>query len=474
MFSPGELAKHTGGKLLNRENRAIKGFSIDTRTLSEGDFFVPVAGTETDGHYFLREAFNEGASGAFVRSEDYLEEDFANIVLVEDTEKALLDAASSYRNQFDIPIVGITGSWGKTTTKELLHSILSLTGSVHKSPGNYNTEYGLPLALLEMDEISDYGVFELGLQYPGDVGKLSEILSPTHGIITGAGKVHLEHFQDVGEIVEEKLKLTEGMDPGSTLIVNGDVAPLTRKAAQKKRYNLIRYGLNSPNNTYLAGNLTLGELAGLSFSLFKKTGSGEKSKTNSLCRLESGLHSRANAYNVLASASLAREMGISLKKIKKGAKIEPIDQRLNLVDFSGGTVIDDTYNANPAATRNALEFISELDMSGDKFFVFGDMMELGNEAPRCHRDLAYYVQSAGVKRLLGLGKFSKKLVFELSTGLTGGPTGADWFNSREALKERLGTLIQGRDNAVLVKGSRDMEMEEFVSFLRDDYFSSVE
>ncbi|MCF7876194.1 UDP-N-acetylmuramoyl-tripeptide--D-alanyl-D-alanine ligase [Candidatus Bipolaricaulota bacterium] len=474
MFSPGELAKHTEGKLLNQENRAIEGFSIDTRTLSEGDFFVPVSGSETDGHYFLREAFNEGASGAFVRSEEYLDEDFANIVLVEDTEKALLDAASSYRTQFDIPIVGITGSWGKTTTKELLHSILSLTGSVHKSPGNYNTEYGLPLALLEMDETSDYGVFELGLQYPGDVGKLSEVLSPTHGVITGAGKVHLEHFQDVGEIVEEKLQLTEGMDPGSTLIVNGDVGPLTRKAAQKKGYDLIKYGVNSPKNTYLAGNLTLGELTGLSFSLIRKTGYGEKSNTNSLCRLESGLHSRANVYNVLASGSLALEMGTRLEKIRKGVKIEPIEQRLSLVCFSGGTVIDDTYNANPAATRNALEFLSELDVSGDKFFVFGDMMELGNEAPRCHKDLASYVQSAGVKRLLGLGKFTKKLVFEINTGVTGGPTGADWFNSREALKERLGTLIQGRDNAVLVKGSRDMEMEEFVSFLRDGFVNSVD
>jgi len=468
MFGPGELAEATQGRLFNCEDQKISGFSIDSRTLDEGEFFIPLPGSSTDGHYFLDEAFRKGAIGAFVSSEDYLSDEFENLILVEDTEKALLQAAAAYRKNFEIPIIGVTGSWGKTTSKELLASILSRTGSVHRSPGNYNTEYGLPLALLEMPETTDYGVFELGLQYPDDVGKLSKVLSPTHGLITGVGKAHLEHFRGVEEIAREKLKLTEGMEEGSVLIINGDAGPLV-EAAEKVGALCIKYGLRSSENAYSATKLEASNLAGLSFSLKKLPGPGKGCNPTNL-RLESGLHSRANVYNVLAAASLALEMGVSAEAVKQGVKISPLPQRLETKPFPGGTVIDDTYNANPAATRNALAFLSGLNVEGDKFFVMGDMMELGRESATYHEDLAPYVRSAGVQRTLGLGKFTKQLVFELNKGgSSAGATAADWFREKSKLKNELASLIRDRGNAVLVKGSRDMKMEEIVQFLLEEY-----
>ncbi len=468
MLTVKELAEATGGKLIKPDPLEVRGFSIDSRSLSEGDFFIPLSGSRTDGHHFLGEAFEKGASGAFVRSKNYVESDFFNIILVEDTEAALLRAARSYRSRFDIPIVGVTGSWGKTTTKELIASVLSRSGEVHKAPGNYNTEYGLPLSFLEMEEGVDYGVYELGLQYPGDVETLSEVLSPTIGLITGVGKVHAENFKSVEDIAEEKLKLAKGMEPGSKILINGDSEPLRDEVRDILGYEFIEYGVEETGRSYYATDIEIKGTEGLAFLLNRATNSRtlDDHSGDFPLLLESSLASRAKVNNIIGASAITLEMETSLSDVKEGVQIKPLPQRLNPISFSGGILIDDTYNANPSATVNALELLVEIKSVENKFFVFGDMKELGENSPKYHRDLAPHIIRAGIDRLLAIGKFTKALVNELETlSSKSGSVCGEWFESREDLKSRLGELILGDDNLVLVKGSRSMKMEDFVDFL---------
>ncbi|MCF7890633.1 UDP-N-acetylmuramoyl-tripeptide--D-alanyl-D-alanine ligase [Candidatus Bipolaricaulota bacterium] len=457
--------------MIGFEPREIKGFSIDSRSLTGGDFFIPLPGSRTDGHRFLEEVFEKGASGAFVRSRDYIEPDFFNVILVDDTEEALLQAAEYYRSKFNVPLAGVTGSWGKTTAKELIASILSNSGMVHKTPGNYNTEYGLPLSLLEMEEGVDYGVFELGLQYPGDVGRLSEILSPTIGLITGVGKAHRENFQSVEEIAKEKLKLTKGMEPGSKVLINGDSGTLRAAASGEPDYDFLEYGTKIPDRSYFATDVTIRGTRGVAFQLNGSRIEPALDDEYSEFRLslESGLNSMANVSNITGASAITLEMGISPSDVKKGVDISPLPQRLNPIDFPGGVVIDDTYNANPDATINALELIGDIDFAERKIFVFGDMKELGENSPGYHRELAPHIVKAGINRLLAIGEFTGALVKELgSESKKGGVVAAEWFESGADLKRRLDELTMGQDNLILVKGSRSMEMEKFVSYLVDD------
>ncbi|MFW6104497.1 MAG: UDP-N-acetylmuramoyl-tripeptide--D-alanyl-D-alanine ligase [Candidatus Bipolaricaulota bacterium] len=468
-----EITRSTGGTLCQPRDREVRGYSIDTRTINEGDFFIPLPGSRTDGHKFLDEAFAKGASGAIANSRNYLSDDCYNLVVVDDTEEALLQMAKFYRNSFHIPTIGVTGSWGKTTTKELISSILSIEGSVHKSPGNYNTEYGLPLAILETDEEVEFAVFELGLQYPGDLETLSQVLSPTHGLITGAGKVHLGNFSGVDEVASEKLKITKGMERNSKILINGDSSPLHRKSGGIPGFNFIEYGLeNETRCKYYASDVKVLGTAGLKFSLNRSsTAEGLLNDDIFPLPLETELNSAANVYNVLAAASLALELDVESSSVKQGVHLEPLPQRMQPKSFPRGTIIDDTYNANPAATRNALEYLSTLEAADKKIFVFGDMMELGDEALRLHRNLANSVMGAGLDRVLAVGEFTRALVEELNKkgdNSVSCPM-AEWFKSKESLVSKLRRVLEGEDNLVLVKGSRGMEMERVVDFLTSDY-----
>lgn len=472
MLSVGEITRSTGGELCHPGDQEVKGFSIDTRTINEGDFFIPLPGSRTDGHKFLDEAFAKGASGAMANSRNYLSGDYHNLVAVDDTEEALLQMAKFYRNSFHIPTIGVTGSWGKTTTKDLIFSILSVEGSVHKSPGNYNTEYGLPLAILEMNEEVKFAVFELGLQYPGDLETLSHVLLPTHGLITGAGRAHLEHFSGIGEVASEKLKIRKGMERDSKILINGDSSPLHKKSRNIPRFNFIEYGVESEGRCkYYASDVRNKGTDGLEFSLNRSTEEDSSNRDIFPLALETELISAANVYNVLAAASMALELDVNSLSVKQGVRIEPLSQRIQPKSFPGGTIIDDTYNANPAATRNALDYFSTLEANDKKIFVFGDMMELGDEVLRLHRNLANSVRVAGVDSILAVGECTGALVEELNkdSGNSDSRPVAEWFESKERLVSKLGRVLEGEDNLVLVKGSRGMEMEKVVDFLTSDF-----
>ncbi len=464
MLNLEEICEATEGEIFNKKGIEVRGFSIDTRTISEGDVFVPLSGSRTDGHKFIEEAYEKGAVASLAESEEYLEESPFNLVVVDDTERALLDMAHYYRSSFRIPIIGVTGSWGKTTTKELIASMLSTLGTVHKSPGNYNTEFGLPLALLEMEQGVDYAVFELGLQYPGDVEKLSKVLKPTLGLITGVGKVHLGNFSGIREIAREKLGIIAGMDREAKLVIGGDYPVLLEEANKQVDLETILFGTSSEVNlNYRGQEIQIKGTRGIEVTVNSDVCPG-----SSLFpfRLESKLNSRGNALNLLGAVAVALELGLDPRNLKSRQKVEPIDQRLQPVETPYGTVINDTYNANPRATKNALNYLKRIEPSGQKVFVFGDMMELGEEADELHGNLAGPVREAGVDSVYSVGEYTGALVERLNrTNETEKEVEAKWFKSKSELTSHLKERLNGDDNLLLVKGSREMKMEKIVSSL---------
>ncbi|MFW6049154.1 MAG: UDP-N-acetylmuramoyl-tripeptide--D-alanyl-D-alanine ligase [Candidatus Bipolaricaulota bacterium] len=466
MLSLQDIAHTTGGDWHNQERSEITGFSIDSRTISPGEFFITLPGERTDGEDHLEEAYSRGASGALVNS-NLGDDRFPNLIGVSDRKSGLLNMATYYRTRFSITIVGITGSWGKTTTKEVIGSILSTVGVTHKSPGNFNTEYGLPLSLLNMDEDVDFGVFELGLQYPGDIGTLSKVLKPTIGLITGIGRVHLQNFRGRKHLAREKFRLAEGMEEGSTVLINedSDLVDVHRLSNQLSDKRIVPYSVEGAGMArYRAREIDLMGLNGLSFTLRERGGGHEP------LRLKSHLLSKANVFNVLAGASVGLELGIGRRKVVAGVDIAPLPQRLQPIKFAGGTVLNDSYNANPSAIKNALHLLSTLETSGIKVVALGDMLELEPRAKQLHAGLATDVLASGADLLLGTGQNVKSLCDKLSSMNVGRKDldslpDTKWFRSKAKLQEHLGRSLEGDDNLVLVKGSRGMEMEKVVNYL---------
>lgn len=454
MFSIEEIASSAGGSLRNPRGLEVGGFSIDSRSLSEGDFFIALPGEETDGHLFLDEAFEKGASGALIHRTESVSDSYPNLVVVEDTERALRKIAKVYRSRFDIPIIGVTGSWGKTSTKTLIQSILSVKNRAYCSPGNYNTEYGLPLALLEMPRETDFGIFELGVQYPGDMEKLCRILSPTNGIVTGVGHVHGENFDGIDHIAREKCKIGDCIPEDSFLVLNGDCERLTE--IEGDSLSLIYY--NFRKRSYSDYWIDAYRCLGLDGSKFSVCGSSGCTK------LRVNLLGRGNAYNVLGAASMSREMGVSFSAISRGVQIDSLPQRLDPVSTPYGVIVDDTYNANPKATEIALDFMNGVRVKGKKILVLGDMLELGDYTTRAYRGLASAIVNSSLTQIYTCGPVSRQLHDFLSEKEREN-LDCYYFRKKENLIPALKKNIDKQSNLVLVKGSRAMAMEEVVQSL---------
>lgn len=466
MLNLQNIAESTGGQIVNPKDQRVSGFALDSRAITPGDFFITLPGNRTDGQQFLSEAFKKGASGALVDCTDHTQR-FPNLIQVKDREQALLKMASFYRNKFSVPIVGITGSWGKTTTKELVGSILSQQGSTYTAPGNFNTEYGMPLSLLRMPEDVNYGVFELGLRFPGDISTLSQVLQPTIGVVTGVGKVHLENFKDDTQLASEKFRIIEGMGKKTDLIMNFDSEPVRRsKSKLLTHVRPIYYSLEGYEKaSYIGKDIQIQGLNGIALDLARRNDDGASEPLH----LSSNLLSRANAYNVLATSSVGLELEVPPHKVVKGCNLSPLPQRLNPIQFSKGYILDDSYNSNPAALKNALDLVKSIMRGGQKTLVLADMLELGRKSEKLHRNMAPFVIRSGADQILCTGKFSKALNEEIRRIIAQKNLErkiySKWYRRKKRLMKVLPSLLDDDNNIVLVKGSRDNELEEVVEIL---------
>ena len=446
-----EIARATGGKVLHNHQSTFETFGIDSRTISPGGLFFAIKGEQTDGHLYLQSAFNNGASGAVIDRETASNANFANrtIILVKDSMRSLQDLAAYARSRSSSKFVGITGSSGKTSTKEFTAALLSKRYSTYKTEGNLNSLTGLPLSLLSM-EPREVSVLEVAMNHPGEIGRLSEVLRPDVGVVMNVNPVHIESFNSIEEIADEKCSLVQGMAPASTIVFNADDP-------------LIAARLNSR-----AKKFTYGSSPGVNLQITDVQLRGVKGSTailitdNERIPLETVLCGFGNLYNIAAAVSVALIMKVAADDVIQGiTELKPFYQRGILIHENGFDIYDDTYNSNPKALEIVLKMGAESQGYQRKIAVLGDMLELGKDEIQFHQQAGEQVAANHFNVLITAGPLSK---FMADSAAQKGVQTYFTENSDDAATQAANMVKQG--DLVIVKGSRGLKMEKVIEKIR--------
>ncbi|NTV82153.1 MAG: UDP-N-acetylmuramoyl-tripeptide--D-alanyl-D-alanine ligase [Candidatus Aminicenantes bacterium] len=455
-FSTDDVLKATGGSLVRPGRSALfDGVSTDTRTIAAASIFVPLAGARFDGHDYIGQAAGAGAAGVLIQSgrEGLLEKtaDEATVISVEDTLTALGDLARSWRARFPIPVIAVTGSSGKTTTKEMAAAILGREKRLLKNEGNLNNLVGLPLTLFQMNEAHEVAVLEMGTNRRGEIARLTEIAGPTVGVITNVGPAHLEGLKSLETIRKEKGDLFRVMNNKGTAIINLDdeaLAPWAQKWKGKK----ITFAIQADADV-TASRITHEGEKGTIFKLLMDGASRE------ILLPVLGFH---NVSNALAAAAASSAAGATFDAICQGLMaFKPVGGRMEVYRLkNGGTLIDDTYNANPASVAVALKTLQGLKGECRSTVILGDMLELGGEAEKYHEEIGRNLADTGVSKAYLRGDFAKTTAKgAMKRGMKSDQVLVD-LNTEETVAHLKACLKAG--DWVLVKGSRKMKMEEIV------------
>jgi UDP-N-acetylmuramoyl-tripeptide--D-alanyl-D-alanine ligase len=439
------FAESCGGRLIGAD-RAFTGVSTDTRTLVAGELFVALRGPRFEGGEFVAAAQAAGAAGAVVSAQQ--KTPLAQI-LVTDTQAALTAASMARRAAFSGPLIGVAGSNGKTTVKEMIAAILTEAGATLATRGNLNNHIGVPVTLLGLDSPHRFAVIEMGANHAGEVAALVRIAQPTIGLITNAGAEHLEGFGSLEGVARAEGEMVEGLASEATAVINADdeFADLWRGLT---RARVVTFGANRPAD-FSASRLRVDVGA-----------AGYLTRFELVCpvgrrTIELKLAGRHNVVNALGAAAAAVAAGATLQHVAKGlASMRAVKGRLQFkVSKKGAWIIDDSYNANPSSMRAGIDVLAEL--AGRRWLVMGDMAELGEFAEQSHVDVGKYARERGVERLYATGKLAALAVESF------GP-GAEWYPDTEALARALADATSS-DVRLLVKGSRMNRLERVVDAL---------
>ncbi len=442
-------------EILDRfEHEEIKGISIDSRAIKQGELFVAIKGERFDGHDFVPEVIKKGAWGAVV-DRTTLEtkcRDFAgqkNIFPVEETIAALQGMAQMHREKFAIPVVGITGSNGKTTTKEMLAGILKLKGPVHKNEGNLNNHIGVPLTLLKLDRRHKSSVVEMGMSAPGEIDTLARLVRPNVGVITNIGPAHLEFLGTTDMVAQAKAEILSSLKSDGTAVLNADDRYFNA-LKDKCGGRVLSFGIEEDADVR-ACDVWLGK--GFTDITLRAD------RSTVIVRLPAvGRH---NIYNALAASAAASAVGMTLDAVKSGLEnFSPVAMRSELKQIKGRTVLADYYNANPGSVRAALETLISLREGGMAVAVLGDMLELGDAAVDAHREVGRIAARLGVDVIIAMGALAK----HIGDGAIEAGMARDQVTAAGSHAEA-GALLRERSrsgDAVLIKGSRGMKMEKIL------------
>lgn len=460
-----QMARMAEGELINGSSDSsdssgcevhVAGVSTDTRSLQPGNLFVPLVGEAYDGHDYLAEAVNKGAVCALWRKDKPLPKEDLPLVLVDDTLLALQRLARAYRCELTkLRVVGITGSNGKTTTKDLTAAALGAVLRTHKTPGNLNNHIGLPLTLLRMDADTEAAVIEMGMSGRGEIALLASIVKPDVVVITNIGESHLLQLGSRAEIARAKTEALGALKPGGLFVYNGDeplIAEVLPEMAKPVDMQSVRFGMGPDNDLYPLDielvpdgtRFTINATPGVTFRI--------------------PLAGSHNAQNALAAYAVARHFGLSDAEIVRGlSQAEMTGMRIEQsVTSAGITVLNDAYNASPASTRAALALFGELRTDGRKIAVLGDMLELGGEETAYHAAIGEAAAACGVDILLAYGPLSLHTV--AGARKTMPAEAIRHYTDKSALIADLLATVS-RNDAVLVKASRGMRLEEVVNSL---------
>lgn len=458
----GEIAGMIPGAAVEPDLRdlPIAGVGKDTRTLTAGNLYIPLIGDQFDGHDFVRQAVHSGAAASLWQRDHGPAPDGVPIVLVDDALKALQALANAYRRELPVKVIGITGSNGKTSTKDMVHAVLSVNHRVHKTQGNLNNHIGLPLTLLELDQETEYAVVEMGMSGFGEIELLSLIAEPDCAMITNIGEAHMLQLGSREGIAKAKCEITQGLRAGGTLIVNGDDSLLddALQALEKSNaYKIIRFGL-SETNDYYPTDIEVS----LTYTAFHACRMQIHEEVKQLLHIP--LLGRHNAVNAMSAVAAAELFGVPAASIRQGLeRMTPTGMRIETVRTAGGaTLLNDAYNASPASMKAAVHLLLELTGVGRKIAVLGDMRELGPDEKQYHREIGRMLNPQDIHAVFTYGELASYIAEACRQTFPQGAVEA--FMDKQALIDRLQAFIQPSD-LILVKASRGMKLEEVVNAL---------
>lgn len=456
-----EIAEALNGKLMNcKESFMVNGINTDSRKVKSGELFIPIKGPNFDGHDFIYKAMDAGACAAI--SHNYLNAANFPYILVEDTQAALMRLASYYRSKFNIPAVAVTGSSGKTTTKEMIASVLGESFQVLKNEGNLNNTIGLPMTVFRMEKHHTICVFEMGMNKPGEIESLASIVKPDVGIITNVGTAHIEFLGSRENILKAKKEIFTYFTVNNTAIINGDDDMLA--SIHDLPCKIIKYGINNENDLSAKDVKQRGD-EGMEFTL-NINGNAEPFFVPLI-----GVH---NVYNALCSIAVGLTMKMEIEKIKKGlARFIPGKMRMEIFSSKNGIrVINDSYNANPDSVSAAIEVLRNMSCRGRRVLILADMMELGEYSEIGHRKVGEKAVQSKVDILITIGEKVK----DIRQGALDNDMKEEniyCFSSNNDAISNLRKILMPYDT-VLIKGSRIMKLEEIADSLRERGFTKDE
>ncbi|PLX81651.1 MAG: UDP-N-acetylmuramoyl-tripeptide--D-alanyl-D-alanine ligase [Desulfuromonas sp.] len=447
------IARLTRGRISPADaSGPVAGISTDSRTLRPGELFIPLRGPNFDGHDFLVRALRNGAAACL--SEDVIAGLPVPVIQVDDTLAALGDLAGGLRGDFSGPVVGVTGSAGKTTTKEMLAEILSLTGPGLKTEGNFNNLIGLPLTLLRLEPEHRWAVLEMGMSVRGEIARLAEIATPAVGVVTNVGPVHLESLHSLDGVARAKGELFAALQPGGTAVINAD-DDRVRQLPVANGVRRLLFGQTS--EAEVRAEDVVASSGKISFRLVLPGGEWPVAISGA---------GRFNVQNALAAAAAAVALEIDGATIAKGLeRFQTLRGRMELIRLDGDVLLlEDSYNANPLAVEAALTTLQELGGEGRRIAVLGDMLELGEDAPSLHREVGRAAARL-VDRLVLLGPLGAEVGAGAREAGMPGDRVRVTASHGEAAVYLQGLLRPG--DRILVKGSRGMQMEKISTALQE-------
>jgi UDP-N-acetylmuramoyl-tripeptide--D-alanyl-D-alanine ligase len=450
-FTVAQALEATGGSLLGPARRpAFSGVSTDTRTIKRGNLFIALKGEKFDGHDFILRAVENGAAGVVVSSRDVYVPDKIAAILVADTLAALQDLARCHRRRFTLPVVGITGSNGKTTTKDMTAAVLSGRWRVLKTEANYNNDIGLPLTILGLTADHQAAVVEMGMRARGEIGRLAAIAAPTVAVVTNVGETHIEILGSLENIAAAKGELVEATPADGLVALNADI-PLVKDMQAKTAARCVLYGLG-PDAAVRAADILPGDRD----TTFQCVWPGGRFPVTVPAV------GRHNVYNALAALAVGLELGLGPDEVRAGiATFQTGAMRLAIETIGPYTVINDAYNASPLSMQAAIDTLAMVAV-GRKVAVLGDMLELGEMAEAAHRRVGEQLADTGVQVVVTVGEAAAHIA---SAALDGGVRVAVACPGHDEASEALRKLLRPGDT-VLVKGSRGMKMEKMLQVFK--------
>ncbi|MCU0651136.1 MAG: UDP-N-acetylmuramoyl-tripeptide--D-alanyl-D-alanine ligase [Candidatus Omnitrophica bacterium] len=459
MFKISELKKASSGRLVRKgSSGSASSVSIDSRSVKRGQAFIAVKGDRFDGHDFVEQALKKGAACVIVQKGFCVSlPGKASVIEVDDTVRALGDIARYHRARFDIPVIAVTGSNGKTTTKDMLAWLLSAGRKVLKNEGTQNNHIGVPMTLLKLDRSYKCAVIELGTNHFGEIAYLAGIAAPNIAIITNIGPSHLEFFKDLAGVLKEKKNVLKFLQNPNICVLNADDPILSglnksRSIAGKGKPFYITFGVEQPCDFKAQNILRQGD-----FLRFSTASCGE---------LKLNTPGKKNIYNALAAIAVSRMLGMSYSAIAR--RLESFTfpgGRLTIKRVKEALVIDDTYNANPQSLTQALETLRDLGSCARRIMVMGDMLELGDQAEKFHRDAGTQAASS-CDVFITVGKRSMAAA---ANAITAGLEKSQVFACSDLAQAKdvlLNTVTIKKDDHILLKGSRGMKLDQMLADLQ--------